>query len=180
MSPISAPALERLDTSIKFLSFPSLIRCDYWVWGARLSISKEKTGQCLRSEIVPCIIWPTVCTLIVKDEQSNWFAYLCVPFQESVDSLWLTEPSKKEKRRTSSQSINPTKQWQDKERIFKKDELDLRRVSLFGVSFYNPVVNQRKSRKVITADVGNETNKFTWHETQIVSGKTSRNKFHLV
>ena len=90
--------------------------------------------------------------------------YLCVSFQESVDSLWLTEPSKKEKRRTSSQSINPTKQWQDKERIFKKDELDLRRVSLFGVSFFNPVVNQRKSRKVITADVDNEMNKS--HDTK--------------
>ena len=64
--------------------------------------------------------------------------YLCVSFQESVDSLWLTELSKMEKRRTSSLSteiINPTNQWQDKERILNKDELDLGRVSMFGVSF---------------------------------------------
>lgn len=70
--------------------------------------------------------------LIVKKKTERQEKMNSSVSQESVDSLWLTEPSKKEKRRTSSQSINPTKQWQDKERIFKKDELDLRRVSLFG------------------------------------------------
>lgn len=51
--------------------------------------------------------------------------------------MWLTEPSEKDARRTSSpimEIINTTSQWEDKDSIINKDEFEFRRVSLFDVS----------------------------------------------
>lgn len=54
--------------------------------------------------------------------------------QESEDFTWLAEPSSNETRRTSSpimEIINAASQWEDKDSIINKDELEFRRVSLF-------------------------------------------------
>ena len=53
--------------------------------------------------------------------------------------MWLTEPSSKEKRRTSSpimELINSSSHWDtgDKDSIINKEEMEFRRVSLFDVS----------------------------------------------
>jgi len=53
--------------------------------------------------------------------------------------VWLTEPSSKETRRTSSpiiELINSTSHWEvgDKDSIINKEEMEFRRVSLFDVS----------------------------------------------
>ena len=50
--------------------------------------------------------------------------------------MWLTEPSSKDTRRTSSpimEIINAANQWDDKDSIINKDEFEFRRVSLFDV-----------------------------------------------
>lgn len=53
--------------------------------------------------------------------------------------MWLTKPSSKETRRTSSpimELINSTSHWEvgDKDSIINKEEMEFRRVSLFDVS----------------------------------------------
>lgn len=76
--------------------------------------------------------------------------------QGSVDSLWLTEPSAKDARRTSSpimEIINPSSQWQDKETIINKDEMEFRRVSLFDeddVEKCDPSRSERNLNKLLS------------------------------
>ena len=60
------------------------------------------------------------------------FYFFCLLWQESVDATWLTEPSSKEKRRTSSPIVELI--TGDKQRIINREDMEFRRVSLFDVS----------------------------------------------
>lgn len=49
-----------------------------------------------------------------------------------MDAMWLTEPSSKEKRRTSSPIVELI--TGDKQRIINREDMEFRRVSLFDAS----------------------------------------------
>ena len=48
--------------------------------------------------------------------------FFCLLWQESVDAMWLTEPSSKEKRRTSSPIVELI--TGDKQRIINREDME--------------------------------------------------------
>ncbi|PFX15541.1 Adenylate cyclase type 6 [Stylophora pistillata] len=73
--------------------------------------------------------------------------------QESVDAMWLTDPSSKEKRRTSSPIVELI--TGDKEHIINRKEMEFRRVSLFDEE------ESEKSDSSTTTSVKEKMNPFT-------------------
>lgn len=67
--------------------------------------------------------------LIVRRKNEDGDETASSPSVESVDAMWLTEPSSKEKRRTSSPIVELI--TGDKQRIINREDMEFRRVSLF-------------------------------------------------